>query len=93
MGWLWFCPVHVEPKEGRAGWPLFALAGLVPLAIYSKKIEPSRKMAQFFASFTDQQLFKSVEILAMCGFPEWEALISRADRPEVVACARQFLAT
>jgi hypothetical protein len=50
-------------------------------------------MTKFFASFTDQQLFEAVEILAMRGFPEWQMLHSRANRDEVVACARQFLAT
>ena len=40
------------------------------------------------------QLFEAVEILARReGFPEWEALLERANKAEVVACARKYLAT
>jgi hypothetical protein len=74
-------------------WPLLGLAGLIPLAIYGKGRRRQGDLARFFGSFTDQHLFKSVEILAMCGYPEWEALFSRAERAEAVACAREFLAT
>jgi hypothetical protein len=73
-------------------WPLLALAGLVPVAIYGRKVGRSCR-AQLFASFTDQQLFEAVEILASAGFPEWEALLTRANRAEVIAVTRQFLAT
>jgi hypothetical protein len=72
--------------------PLPALAGLIPLATCGKR---RCCLSKLFASFTDQQLFEAVEILAMCdGYPEWKALLSRAeDETHVVTCARQFLAT
>ena len=73
-------------------WPALALGGLTPLANYDKRRRPLRETAQLFASFTDQQLFESVEILAMCGgYSEWQALLSGANRAEVIACTRQFL--
>jgi hypothetical protein len=60
-------------------WP-FEAGKLVGVA------EPSSSRLSRTSSF-----FKSVEILAMCGFLEWQMLHSRASRAEVVAVARQFL--
>ena len=73
-------------------WPALALGGLTPLAIYDQRRRPLRETAQLFVSFIDQQLFESVEIVATCeGYPEWQALLSGANRAEVIACAGQFL--